>query len=280
MLPRTTPAPIWFASALVPMIASQIVRLHQHDAAAWILWDYFGRIGGIAILAAIPSAREVPFRRERLEMALWKTALWIACIVATDQYFGSWARQAINMALPATVLGAYPQPGGWLHLIDLTCGLMLVAYSEETTFRRCARHVFQSYVGDGLALISITSLLFGAYHWWAGFGNILEATVKGVLLMLFFQRSGALWPVVLTTLWIFSTSHGESRDLAGCCSLALVGRATISSQLCEYRVDRGARRRAHVSSAGDCRLCGLRCAQPTLQRSRHGAVERKRPTDC
>jgi uncharacterized protein len=179
------------------MIASQIVRLAQHDAAAWIFWDYFGRIGGIAILAAIPSARAVTFRRERLEMALWKAGLWIACIVAADQYFGSWARQAINVALPATAFGVYPQPGGQLHLIDLTFGLMLVAYTEETIFRRCARHVFQSYVGDGVALISITSLLFGAYHWWAGVGNIIEATVMGVLLMLFFQRSGALWPVVL-----------------------------------------------------------------------------------
>jgi hypothetical protein len=39
--------------------------------------------------------------------------------------------------------------------------------------------------------------LFGAYHWWTGIGNIVEAVLIGVLLMLFYRRSGALWPVVL-----------------------------------------------------------------------------------
>jgi membrane protease YdiL (CAAX protease family) len=42
-----------------------------------------------------------------------------------------------------------------------------------------------------------TSLLFGAYHWWTGIGNIIEAVLVGVLLMLFYRRSAALWPVVL-----------------------------------------------------------------------------------
>jgi uncharacterized protein len=46
-------------------------------------------------------------------------------------------------------------------------------------------------------LVLVTSLLFGAYHWWTGVGNIVEATMMGVLLMLFFLRSEALWPVVL-----------------------------------------------------------------------------------
>jgi uncharacterized protein len=40
------------------------------------------------------------------------------------------------------------------------------------------------------------SILFGAYHWWTGIGNIVEAVLIGVLLMLFYRRSGALWPVV------------------------------------------------------------------------------------
>jgi hypothetical protein len=39
--------------------------------------------------------------------------------------------------------------------------------------------------------------LFGAYHWWTGIGNIVEAVLIGVLLMLFYRRPAALWPVVL-----------------------------------------------------------------------------------
>jgi len=130
-------------------------------------------------------------------MALWKVVLWIAGLVVADHYLGGWARRTINTALPATVLGVYPQTSGWLYLVDVVFGLALVAYSEEIVFRRCARHVFRTYVGNSHLLVFVTSLLFGAYHWWTGVGNIVEATMMGVLLMLFFLRSEALWPVVL-----------------------------------------------------------------------------------
>jgi CAAX protease family protein len=86
---------------------------------------------------------------------------------------------------------------GWLYFVDVVFGIALVAYSEEIVFRRCARHIFKIYFGDGYGLVIITSLLFGAYHWWTGLGNIVEAVMMGVLLMLFLQRSAALWPVVL-----------------------------------------------------------------------------------
>src|SRR5712672_1907068 len=47
-------APLWFMAALIPMVASQVVRLQQLDPAAWIAWDYAGRLGALAVLAAIP----------------------------------------------------------------------------------------------------------------------------------------------------------------------------------------------------------------------------------
>jgi len=52
-------------------------------------------------------------------------------------------------------------------------------------------------LNDGYALVVVTSILFGAYHWWTGIGNIVEAVLIGVLLTLFYRRSAALWPVVL-----------------------------------------------------------------------------------
>ena len=70
----------WFAAALIPMIASQIVRLHQSQAANWIFWDYAGRIGALAILAAIPAARAVAFRWDKRQMSLWEVTLWILAI--------------------------------------------------------------------------------------------------------------------------------------------------------------------------------------------------------
>ena len=196
-LVRTIPAPLWFVAALVPMVLSQIVRLQQSDPAIWIFWDYAGRLGALGVLGAIPTARPVAFRWERLRMALWEAAFWIVGIVLVDHYLCGWIRRTVNAALPATVLGGFPETHGWLHIVDAVFGLALVAYSEEIVFRRSARHLFQIYLDDGYALVIVTSILFGAYHWWTGMGNMVEAILIGVLLMLFYRRSGALWPVVL-----------------------------------------------------------------------------------
>jgi len=66
--------PVWFAAALVPMVVSQIVRLEQSDPATWISWDYAGRVGALAVLGAIPSARNVAFRWAGLRMTYWQAA--------------------------------------------------------------------------------------------------------------------------------------------------------------------------------------------------------------
>jgi hypothetical protein len=194
---RDLPAPLWFVGALIPMVISQIARLEQFDPAIWIFWDYAGRAGGLAVLGAISSSRTVAFHRERLRISVWEAASWIIGIVLVDHYLCGWIRRSINTVLPATVLGHYPEPHGWLHIIDAVFGLALVAYSEEIVFRRCARNVFRIYLNDGYALVVVTSILFAAYHWWTGIGNIIEAALMGVLLMLFYRRSGALWPVVV-----------------------------------------------------------------------------------
>jgi uncharacterized protein len=162
--------PLWFVAALIPMVLSQIVRLHQSDPTAWILWDYAGRVGAFAVLGAIPSIRTVAFQRNKLQTTYWETAAWIIGIVLFDHYICGWIRRTVNAALPATVLGGYPELHGWLHLFDAVFGLALVAYSEEIVFRRCARHLFRMYLNDGYTLVIATSLLFGAYHWWTGIG--------------------------------------------------------------------------------------------------------------
>ena len=179
--------PTWFVAALIPMIASQIVRLHEHDAASWILWDYAGRLGGLAVLATIPSARAVAFQWGKRRMPLWKITLWIVGIVMLDVYLGRWMSSIVNAAFPATVLGVYFRPSGWLYFVDLIFGMALVAGSEEIVFRRCARDAFQPYLGNGYASVVATSLLFGCYHWWAGLGTIVVATMIGILLMLSFS---------------------------------------------------------------------------------------------
>jgi membrane protease YdiL (CAAX protease family) len=187
----------WFIIALTPMVASQLVRLQLTDPAAWVACDYAGRIGALAVLAAIPAARVVAFQRERLRIAWWEIGLWIVGLVLVDRLLSRLVAPWINAALPATVLGAYPASHGWLHVVDTVLGLALVAYSEETLFRRCARHLCRKSCGDGAAMVVVTALIFAAYHWWAGLGVVFEAASMGILLMLFYRRSGALWPAVL-----------------------------------------------------------------------------------
>ena len=193
---KPLPAPIWFIAAVVPMLGSQVLRLHQHEAGGWLFWDYAGRLAGLAVLAA--TARPVMFRREKLRMPWMQIPLWVLGVVLVDHYLGGWIRTIGNNLFPSTVLGPYPQPSGWLRWFDTVFGIGLVAFSEEVVFRRCARYVFKPYLGDGSLLVLATSLLFGAYHWWTGVGNILEAVLMGALFMLFLQRSGSLWPVVLS----------------------------------------------------------------------------------
>ena len=77
MSPRDFYASVWFVATLIPMVASQILRLQQSDPATWIFWDYAGRLGALAMLAAIPSIRTVAFRWEQLQIALGKAALWV-----------------------------------------------------------------------------------------------------------------------------------------------------------------------------------------------------------
>lgn len=189
--------PGWFVAALLPMVASQVLRVHQHDAGVWIFWDYAGRFCALGVLAAIPSARNIAFRRHERRLPLWNIALLSASIVLASIYLAGWVK-IINAAFPMTVLGRYPRPPlSLLYAVDLFFGLALVAFSEEIIFRRCARHVFQSQLGDGWLLVLATSLLFGGYHWWAGLGNIIDAAVLGALFMFCYQQSGVLWPVVL-----------------------------------------------------------------------------------
>jgi uncharacterized protein len=192
---------IWFAAALAPMLASQILRLHQHELSSWLLWDYAGRLASLTILAAIPSARAIAFRWDKRQIAFFEICLWIVGVSILER-LSQWPRRALNAAFPATVLGVYPQPSGWLHLVDLVFGLALVAVSEEIIFRRCAQHILQPYLRSNIVFVLATSIMFGAYHWWAGPGIILLATAFGILLMLMLRRSVALWPVMLAHYWV------------------------------------------------------------------------------
>jgi membrane protease YdiL (CAAX protease family) len=184
--PMSLPAPVWFVAALTPMVASQVIRLHQNDPGAWIFWDY----GCNGLACRIPPGTNA-------------NAVVASPLVGHRRHARRSLRRGLDQenrqqSVPLDSSWTYPQPGDWLYWLDTVLGIALVAYSEEVVFRRCARQVFQPHLGDGWLLVLVTSLLFGAYHWWTGIGNILEAALMGVLFVVFLQRSAALWPVVLS----------------------------------------------------------------------------------
>jgi membrane protease YdiL (CAAX protease family) len=195
--PRPRTSPWWLVGALAPMIASQILRLTTNSTPLWLAADYAGRLTALAVLAAIPAAREVAFSREPLKIGLTEMMLWIIGLVAFHRIIDLAIDDYVRATFPDVALGSYPVAQGWLRAFDLAVGLPLVAWVEEVLFRRCARAALAPWLGDGLVMVLATALLFAAYHWWSGLGNIIAAFLFGVAAMLFYRRAGMLAPVVL-----------------------------------------------------------------------------------
>jgi membrane protease YdiL (CAAX protease family) len=201
----TIPIIAWMIAATCAEVASQVFRLQQTDPSAWLFWDYVGRLAALALLAANSEVRAAVYHPQRLRISLAivinRGLLLIPILWAT------WIAGHLYAAfLPTLRLGSYPRPDGWLLIFDLTIGLALVALHEEIVFRRAMRLVLGG-LGEGRAMILVSGVLFGAYHWWTGVPNMIFAGVFGLVAMRVYCRSGALWPIViihyLTDLWWF-----------------------------------------------------------------------------
>ena len=212
MTARARSIPLWFIAPFVPMVLSQIVRIYQTTAFGWIMCDYAGRLGALAVLAAIPAARVVAFRREALKTSWRETTLWIVAIVVVFPAFAPWLNLQLTLLVPGTRIGTYYPPDGWLNIVDLTFGMALTAYHEETVFRRCAQAVFSAKWGNGAVIVLLTSLLFAAYHWTTGIGNIVPVFFFGIYMMLFLRRVGSLWPLVIAHFLVDFVQFSGLRD--------------------------------------------------------------------
>jgi hypothetical protein len=187
----------WFLLALVPAVASQIVRMGQTDPVAWAACDYAGRLGTLAVLAAIPAARNVAFARETRKVSWSELAIWVACLLAFELIVSRSMAWIIDAVIPGTQLTASFRYPDWLYAVDVTFGIALVAYQEEVLFRRCARVVLSTKLGGGTMMVIASALLFGSYHWSRGLGTIITAALFGIIAMMFYLRAGVLWPLVL-----------------------------------------------------------------------------------
>lgn len=188
---------MWFAAAFLPMVASQLLRLFQTDPTFWVACDYGGRLLALAVLAVLPQARSIAFRRENLAVPPWETALWMVGLIFLDGEVLSPLGNLVNHLIPGTEIAHYPVTTGGLHLLDVVFGLVLVAYHEEVVFRRCALAFFGGGDDSAKGVVVKSAMLFALYHWWTGVGNVVEAGLFGVAAMLAYRRCKALWPVVV-----------------------------------------------------------------------------------
>lgn len=189
--------PLWFVVAFAVMVVSQLARLGQTTPAAWLVCDYAGRLGTLAVLWFGPAARAMAFTPQRLNIGLVQAIAWAIGLASLYTIIDSPLRGFIDATVPGTTIGSYLASHGWLHAVDVTFGLALVAFQEEIYFRRCARAVVRNWLGDGFGMIIATSLLFAAYHWWTGLGNMVTAGLFGIGAMWLYRRAGSIWPVML-----------------------------------------------------------------------------------
>ena len=189
--------PLWFVVAFAVMVVSQLARLGQTTPAAWLVCDYAGRLGTLAVLWFSPAARAIAFTPQRLNLGLVHAIAWAIGLASLYTIIDSPLRGFIDATVPGTTIGSYPASHGWLHAVDVTFGLALVAFQEEIYFRRCARAVVRNWLGDDFGMIIATSLLFAAYHWWTGLGNMVTAGLFGIGAMWLYRRAGSIWPVML-----------------------------------------------------------------------------------
>lgn len=189
--------PLWFVVAFAVMVVSQLARLGQTTPAAWLVCDYAGRLGTLAVLWFSPAARAIAFTPQRLNIGLVQAIAWAIGLASLYTIIDSPLRGFIDATVPGTTIGSYPASHGWLHAVDVTFGLALVAFQEEIYFRRCARAVVRNWLGDDFGMIIATSLLFAAYHWWTGLGNMVTAGLFGIGAMWLYRRAGSICPVML-----------------------------------------------------------------------------------
>jgi membrane protease YdiL (CAAX protease family) len=175
------------------MLPTQLFRLTQDEALPWLLADYAGRLLALGVILALPAGRWVMRQAGECRIGMIEAGIWVIGMVAL--FLLDPVNRFLGHLLPDIRLGQYPAPQGSLYLFDLTFGLALVAFHEEVVFRKLASQFLSRCLRSDLAVVLASALLFAAYHWWTGIGNMTAAFIFGVTAMLCYLRAGSLWPV-------------------------------------------------------------------------------------
>lgn len=153
----------------------------------WFAMDWCFRLAVLGLVFAVPVFRRPLCRRGNFPPDAVAFAIYcvvIALLVLGYEPIVQSISRAIDHAWPQLRAFAYPAyPSAAIRLADLTIGLALVAVSEELLFRKLARAMLAPVLGERLALILVSGVLFGALHWSSGAGSVIGAMLFGFVLM-------------------------------------------------------------------------------------------------
>lgn len=171
----------------------------EESYEAWLIEDYGFRIVVVGALLAVRPLRaliaELLFTRVRAWQVL---AVGLAVpLIDIPLYYRFLAPTLFGM-FPEFPPVPYPEPtSAWLHAVDLTFGVALVAVSEELLFRAALPAVLARYLRSPAAVVVVTSVVFGLIHWPNGIANVVAGSITGVLLMLSVYWTRSIVPALL-----------------------------------------------------------------------------------
>lgn len=177
------------------MLPTQMTRLFMTEALLWLIADYGGRLLSISVILVLPAGQWCLRQKDRLRVDPFEAFLWIALFVflfkmtPLDRMLGGF--------MPGTALGTYPRPSGGLYLFDLTIGIALVAFQEELVFRKLAYYALRRVTANETIIVFASAIVFTAFHWWTGIGNMIGVALFSLLAMPCYHRTGSLWPIGL-----------------------------------------------------------------------------------
>lgn len=184
---------------LAPFYLNDLANIVVDEAGLWLLQDYLVRLAvltGVWILA----------RRGRLPTANWwtrgttwrKSLAWTVAAVAGGLLLIPGPGRQLVELFPETRLGSIPAiPPGWMHVMDLSVGLALVALSEEVVFRGFLQARLAAFFRSETTGLLAAAVLFGLIHWSSGVGSVLQTTLVGAMFGLCVARGKSLIPVIL-----------------------------------------------------------------------------------
>lgn len=105
--------------------------------------------------------------------------------------------------------------GAELPFAALAATMLLVGFYEELVARGLLLQRCQVLLGGFWGPVLVSSLLFGAGHFYQGWAGVAQTTLVGVLLAYFVRRWGSLWPAIVAHAGLNTLSLAALRFASG-----------------------------------------------------------------